>query len=271
MAFPVRPEVVVNPYGSTAGAGSGEFHVYRHARARERDRMAQLTAQEEEDLRAKEWAQRLADEAAWSQERTAKRRHKRLKSKESKRRKHNIQQLLLSNTTTTTATASNSSNDTAQAQTEQSTFGDNVAMTGGGTNNNDSSDDDDDEDYAPVLPPFVPTMAMAPPIVAFPNDGSFLERMKLALQAQELDQPSASPATEAHQLDTNVVEGTNTFQNDSERATCHDTNDNEDTSEPLSSPPTTIAASANTKEAADPSAALVVTTNTDDSSTDPPK
>ena len=43
---PVRAEKVVNPYSSTAGAGSGEFHVYRHSRARE---MARLKAIEDGD------------------------------------------------------------------------------------------------------------------------------------------------------------------------------------------------------------------------------
>jgi hypothetical protein len=41
---------VVNPYGSTAGAGSGEFHVSRHARSREMMRIQQL---DEEDLERK--------------------------------------------------------------------------------------------------------------------------------------------------------------------------------------------------------------------------
>ena len=35
-----------NPYGSTAGAGSGEFHVYRHARAREMMRTQELDEEE---------------------------------------------------------------------------------------------------------------------------------------------------------------------------------------------------------------------------------
>jgi hypothetical protein len=38
----VKTEKVVNPYSSVAGAGSGEFHVYRHARAREQERLKRL-------------------------------------------------------------------------------------------------------------------------------------------------------------------------------------------------------------------------------------
>jgi len=44
----VKTEKVHNPYGSTAGAGSGEFHIYRHARAREQQRLNALDEVEQE-------------------------------------------------------------------------------------------------------------------------------------------------------------------------------------------------------------------------------
>lgn len=37
-------EKVVNAYGSTAGAGSGEYHTYRHARDRENARLERLAS-----------------------------------------------------------------------------------------------------------------------------------------------------------------------------------------------------------------------------------
>ena len=39
---PVRAEKVVNLFSSTAGAGSREFHVYRHSRAREMVRLKEI-------------------------------------------------------------------------------------------------------------------------------------------------------------------------------------------------------------------------------------
>ncbi|KAM7368210.1 hypothetical protein PAMP_014454 [Pampus punctatissimus] len=78
------PEFVRDVMGSSAGAGSGEFHVYRHLRRREYqrqdflDKMAEVQDKEQEYLDKVEENKRVADE------RTAKRRKKREKMKQKK-------------------------------------------------------------------------------------------------------------------------------------------------------------------------------------------
>ncbi|KAF7323873.1 hypothetical protein MKEN_00608700 [Mycena kentingensis (nom. inval.)] len=80
----VRParEMMKNVQGSSAGAGSGEFHVYRAGRRREYERIALLqeSAQKETDDAEFERKRKEADDAA--EAKTAKNRAKRQKKKE---------------------------------------------------------------------------------------------------------------------------------------------------------------------------------------------
>lgn len=86
----VRTEKVINPSSSTAGAGSGEFHVYRHARAREMERMQQIEFADQEQQKDLEFAQKVKRNQQEGEERTAKRRKKRQRQKEAKLRKKNL-------------------------------------------------------------------------------------------------------------------------------------------------------------------------------------
>jgi len=86
----VRPEKVENPYGSTAGAGSGNFHVYRHARAREKERLKQMDDNEYEQKIEADFQQKVEQNAREDELKTEKNRKKRQRAKEAKRRKKNL-------------------------------------------------------------------------------------------------------------------------------------------------------------------------------------
>lgn len=95
----VVTEKVSNPYGSTAGAGSGEFHVYRHARAREAARWKELDASQKESQLDEDFRDKLHQAQNEEDKKTAKRRKKRQREKEAKLRKKNLKAggILLSN------------------------------------------------------------------------------------------------------------------------------------------------------------------------------
>ncbi|BGP17236.1 hypothetical protein JCM10213_004830 [Rhodosporidiobolus nylandii] len=83
----LRPprEMMKNVQGSSAGAGSGEFHVYKQSRRREYERL-KIMDEEEEFARqkAEALARQAANEAA-AEEKTAKNRLKRQRKKEAQR------------------------------------------------------------------------------------------------------------------------------------------------------------------------------------------
>ena len=86
----IPPEKVVNPYGSTAGAGSGEFHIYRHSRNRELQRQKFMELSAAEQQLEQQYQQQLAENQEWEKERTAKRQKKRQRQKNAKKRKENL-------------------------------------------------------------------------------------------------------------------------------------------------------------------------------------
>uniref|UniRef100_A0A803WBA6 PRKR interacting protein 1 n=1 Tax=Ficedula albicollis TaxID=59894 RepID=A0A803WBA6_FICAL len=74
------PEFVRDVMGSSAGAGSGEFHVYRHLRRREYQRQDFMDAMAEKQRLDEEFQKKLERNKMIAEEQTAKRRRKRYSS-----------------------------------------------------------------------------------------------------------------------------------------------------------------------------------------------
>ncbi|KAH8405147.1 hypothetical protein KR222_005436 [Zaprionus bogoriensis] len=80
------PTFVRNVMGSSAGAGSGEFHVYRHLRRKEYARQKNIQNQSLREAADEAYQQKLDDNKRAADERTAKKRAKRLKKKQRSKR-----------------------------------------------------------------------------------------------------------------------------------------------------------------------------------------
>ncbi|XP_040919840.1 PRKR-interacting protein 1 homolog [Toxotes jaculatrix] len=78
------PEFVRDVMGSSAGAGSGEFHVYRHLRRREYQRQDFLDKIAEKQDNDEAYLEKLEQNKQAAEEKTAKRRKKREKLKQKK-------------------------------------------------------------------------------------------------------------------------------------------------------------------------------------------
>ncbi|XP_062391541.1 PRKR-interacting protein 1 homolog [Sardina pilchardus] len=78
------PEFVRDVMGSSAGAGSGEFHVYRHLRRREYQRQDHLDRMSEHQKLDDDYQDKIKENQQAAEDRTAKRRKKREKLKQKK-------------------------------------------------------------------------------------------------------------------------------------------------------------------------------------------
>merc|ERR1719158_48370 len=79
------PEFNLNVMGSSAGAGSGEFHLYRQMRRKEQSRLKQLAFRKVRDELDAEFKQKLEENEKAAAEKTAKKRLKRQKKKGQKK------------------------------------------------------------------------------------------------------------------------------------------------------------------------------------------
>ncbi|XP_025836502.1 PRKR-interacting protein 1 homolog isoform X2 [Agrilus planipennis] len=78
---PAVPEFVRNVMGSSAGAGSGEFHVYRHLRRKEYARQKYMKERGEKERLDDEYRKKIEENKKKAEEITSKKRAKRLKKK----------------------------------------------------------------------------------------------------------------------------------------------------------------------------------------------
>lgn len=78
------PEFVANVQGSSAGAGSGEFHVYKASRRREYERLRAMDEETQQEEDQAKWEKEIAEKRRKDEERTAKNKAKRDKRKKNK-------------------------------------------------------------------------------------------------------------------------------------------------------------------------------------------
>lgn len=87
-SLPPPPEIVANVQGSSAGAGSGEFHVYKASRRREYERLRLMQSEVDREKADQEWGSKREEAKRKDDEKTQKNRKRREKRKAAKEKNH---------------------------------------------------------------------------------------------------------------------------------------------------------------------------------------
>ena len=85
-SLPAPPEIVANVQGSSAGAGSGEFHVYKASRRREYERVKLMDEELKKEKADEEYQRKLEEAKRRDEEKTDKNRKRREKRKATKKK-----------------------------------------------------------------------------------------------------------------------------------------------------------------------------------------
>ncbi|MCJ1443994.1 MAG: hypothetical protein MMC23_004494 [Stictis urceolatum] len=85
-ALPPPPEIVPNVQGSSAGAGSGEFHVYKSSRRREYERLKAMDDEVKEEEERADFEREREERRKKDESKTSKNKAKRDKAKERKKK-----------------------------------------------------------------------------------------------------------------------------------------------------------------------------------------
>ncbi|RDW86861.1 PRKRIP1 family protein [Aspergillus mulundensis] len=83
-SLPAPPEIVANVQGSSAGAGSGEFHVYKASRRREYERLRLMQDEVDREKDGAEWQRQQDEVKRKDEEKTEKNRKRREKRNKAK-------------------------------------------------------------------------------------------------------------------------------------------------------------------------------------------
>ncbi|KAL2008365.1 hypothetical protein VTN00DRAFT_8347 [Thermoascus crustaceus] len=86
-SLPPPPEIVANVQGSSAGAGSGEFHVYKASRRREYERLRLMEEEVKREKADEEFERKREETKRKDEEKTEKNRKKREKRRAAKSRR----------------------------------------------------------------------------------------------------------------------------------------------------------------------------------------